>query len=144
MARQQPGVEQFRGIGYIIAFDTGTNWTMANYVDLNKSTNAWGVVQFPIPPGSTHVRLRLMVKQNGGSDWAGFDEVQIEAGLPPAVIVFDKKSSYIKEGAATASVKLNITNSNVSPSSVKVKILAASSALAGVDHGYAETTVTFP
>jgi Esterase-like activity of phytase/Secretion system C-terminal sorting domain len=131
-------------LGYIIAFDNGTDWNMANYIDLDRNTGAWAVVQYPIPPGSTHVRLRLMAKQNGGSDWAGFDEVQIEAGLPPAVIAFDKKSSYVKEGTATASVKLNITNSNTNPSSVNVKILSASSALVGVDHGYTETTVTFP
>ncbi len=131
-------------LGYLIAFDNGTTWNMANYIDLAKNTGAWSIVQYPIPPGSTHVRLRLMAKQNGGSDWAGFDEVQIEEGLPPAVIGFDKKSSYVKEGTASASVKLNIASSNVFPSSVNVKILSASSALGGVDHTFAETTVTFP
>ncbi len=54
-------------LGYILHFDNDTTWNLANYVDLNRNTGSWQLVQYPVPPGSTHVRLRLMAKQNGGA-----------------------------------------------------------------------------
>lgn len=130
-------------IGYIVAFDNGTDWDMANYVDLNRNTGSWQLVQVPIPPGSQYVRLRLMAKQNGNGDYAGFDEVQIEEGLPPAVIEFAEGISQVDEAAGTVSVQLNITNAGLFESGVKVSVSAFSTAVNGTDFNFADAVFTF-
>jgi hypothetical protein len=130
-------------IGYILAFDDGTDWDMANYVDLDRNTGSWQFVQVPIPPGTQFVRLRLMAKQNGNGDYAGFDEVTIEEGLPPAVVEFDSDITQVNEDAGTVSVQLNITNAGLFESSVKVSVSAFSTAANGTDYDFADATYTF-
>ncbi len=71
------GYEAADSIGYILETDNGTSWDFSRYVDLNRNTLAWTTVDVPVPTNAQFVRLRLMVKQNGGSDFAGFDDVQI-------------------------------------------------------------------
>lgn len=71
------GYEAADSIGYIIETNNGTTWDFSKYVDLNRNTLAWTAVEVPVPTNAPFVRLRLMVKQNGGSDYAGFDDVQI-------------------------------------------------------------------
>lgn len=67
-------------IGYIVSTDMGQNFDMANYVDLDRDTEDWTQVVINIPAGATSVSLRLMAKQNGGSDYAGFDDINIFSG----------------------------------------------------------------
>ncbi len=50
---------------------------MAGYVDLNRNTGAWETVYINVPSGASVARLRLMAKQNGANDYAGFDDVSI-------------------------------------------------------------------
>ena len=130
-------------IGYLIAFDNGTDWDMANYVDLNRNTGSWQFVQVPIPPGSQYVRLRLMAKQNGNGDYAGFDEVLIEEGAPPAVIEFASELQQVNEDAGTALVQLNIANPGAFPSSAKVSVNGFSTAINGTDYTFMDSTYTF-
>jgi DNA-binding beta-propeller fold protein YncE len=68
--------EDADSIGYVLAYD-GADFDMANYVDLNRNTQAWEVVFINLPGDIASVKLRLMAKQNGGNDYAGFDEVAI-------------------------------------------------------------------
>ena len=70
------GYESSDSIGYIIEYNNGTSWNMASYVDLHKDTS-WSTIRTQVPNGSTYVRLRLMAKQNGGSDYAAFDDIQL-------------------------------------------------------------------
>jgi hypothetical protein len=71
------GYEAADSIGYILETDNGTAWDFSKYVDLNRNTLAWTTVEVPIPAGAQVVRLRLLADQNGGSDYAGFDDVQL-------------------------------------------------------------------
>jgi hypothetical protein len=71
------GYEASDSIGYILETDNGTSWNFSKYVDLNRNTLAWTTVDVPVPAGAQFVRLRLLAKQNGGSDYAGFDDVQL-------------------------------------------------------------------
>ena len=71
------GYEAADSIGYILETDNGTTWDFSKYVDLNRNTLAWTTVEVPIPAGAQFVRLRLLAQQNGGSDYAGFDDVQL-------------------------------------------------------------------
>jgi len=84
------GYEAADSIGYILETDNGTTWDLAKYVDLDRNTLSWTLVNVPIPAGASFVRLRLMADQNGGSDYAGFDDVQLVSAngdiVPPTVL----------------------------------------------------------
>ncbi|MCB9348466.1 MAG: choice-of-anchor I family protein [Lewinellaceae bacterium] len=69
--------EDSDSIGYILETSAGAGFDMANYVPLNRNTNAWETVFINLPPGASVVRLRLMAKQNGTTDYAGFDDVSV-------------------------------------------------------------------
>ncbi|MCG8328189.1 MAG: choice-of-anchor I family protein [Chitinophagales bacterium] len=71
--------EQDDSIGYILEFDTDTGFDMANYVDLNRNTEAWTTVFVNIPSGTSTVRLRLMTKQNSDLAYAGFDDIVLSS-----------------------------------------------------------------
>ncbi|MBU6323907.1 MAG: choice-of-anchor I family protein, partial [Bacteroidetes bacterium] len=71
------GFDATDSIGYIVEYDNGTTWNFSNYINLNKSSNAWNKVQVSVPSGKTHVRLRLMAKQNGNDDWAAWEDVSL-------------------------------------------------------------------
>jgi hypothetical protein len=83
------GYEAADSIGYILETDNGSNWDFSKYVDLNRNTQAWALVDVPVPAGAQFVRLRLMARQNGGSDYAAFDDVQLVSAngdiVPPVV-----------------------------------------------------------
>ncbi|MCO6492559.1 MAG: choice-of-anchor I family protein [Phaeodactylibacter sp.] len=77
-------------IGYILETGAGAGFDMANYVSLDRNTNAWTTVFLNLPPGAAVARLRLMAKQNGTNDLAGFDDVAIFSStmdvVPPLVL----------------------------------------------------------
>ncbi|MCC6459981.1 MAG: choice-of-anchor I family protein [Saprospiraceae bacterium] len=83
------GYEANDSIGYILETDNGTAWDFSKYVDLNRNTQAWTTVSIDLPAGAQYVRLRLLAKQNGGSDFAGFDAISLFSSngdqLPPLV-----------------------------------------------------------
>ncbi len=91
------GYEDADSIGYIIETEPGSGFDMDNYVDLERNTQGWITVFINLPVGAPVGRLRLMAKQNGGSDYAGFDDVTIfsstEDVLPPLVTAFELTSS---------------------------------------------------
>jgi hypothetical protein len=62
-------------IGYYIAYDNGTDWN--TYVALNKNTQAWETVTINAPAGAQFIRLRLAARQNGGSDYAAWDNITL-------------------------------------------------------------------
>ncbi len=70
-------------LGYVIEYDNGTTW--GDPVFLISNTLGWATVTIPIPNGTNYVRLRLQAIQNGGSDYAGFDDVKMieTASNPP-------------------------------------------------------------
>lgn len=56
---------------------------------LSPNTNAtWEKEIIDVPMGASHVRLRLMAKQNGEPDWAGFDDIILtkQPSNPPPVL----------------------------------------------------------
>ena len=63
-------------IGYIVEFDNGATW--GPVVELNKDTQAWTTVTVNVPGGTQWVRLRLQARQNGGGDYATFDNIVLE------------------------------------------------------------------
>lgn len=75
------GFDTSDSLAYVAEFNNGTTW--GPLTELNKNTNAWTQVSIPVPGGSTHARLRIYAKQNGGSDYAAIDNVRIDTTLAP-------------------------------------------------------------
>ncbi|HAD14568.1 MAG TPA: hypothetical protein DCF33_19255, partial [Saprospirales bacterium] len=71
------GYDADDSIGYYIAYDNGTDWS--TYVGLNKNTQAWETVTINAPAGASFIRLRLAARQNGGSDFAAWDNIQLSS-----------------------------------------------------------------
>jgi hypothetical protein len=91
------GYDASDSIGYILYFDNGSTWDLADYVALDGNTQGWETVTLTLPADINFVRLRLLAKQNGGSDWAGFDDVSLESSatdnIPPLVEAVNVTSS---------------------------------------------------
>lgn len=64
-------------LGYVIEYDNGTTW--GDPVFLISNTLGWATVTIPIPNETNYVRLRLQARQNGGSDYAGWDDIKLLA-----------------------------------------------------------------
>ena len=77
------GFDSTDSLAYSVEFNNGTTWSPLT--ELNKDTQAWTTIEIVVPGGSTHVRLRLYGKQNGGSDFAAFDNIRIDTttAAPP-------------------------------------------------------------
>lgn len=119
------GYEAADSLGYILETDNGTGWDFAKYVDLDRNTLAWTTVNIPVPAGAAFVRLRLLAKQNGGSDYAGFDDVQLFSSngdiTPPSVV------TARATGAATLSLVFS------EPLSATAEDIANYTGVAGLD-----------
>ena len=78
-------------LGYIVEFDNGTSW--GTMTSLNLNTDAWVTESINIPSTSSWVRIRFYARQNGGTDYGGFDNVRIDTSTaapppPPAVPLY--------------------------------------------------------
>lgn len=70
------GFDSSDSIEYQVEFNNDTTWA-TNGIPLNKNTQAWTTLEVDVPDTANFVRLRLQAKQNGSSDYAGFDHVQL-------------------------------------------------------------------
>jgi plastocyanin len=70
------GYESSDSLAYVVEFDNGMTW--GALTELNKNSLAWVTEEITVPMGSTHARLRIYAKQNGGSDFAAIDNVRID------------------------------------------------------------------
>jgi len=73
------GYENSDILRYSVMYDNGTGWE--NQVTNNRNTLAWTTVTINVPSTATYVRLCLEAKQNGGSDYAGWDAISL-TGTP--------------------------------------------------------------
>lgn len=86
-------------IEYEVAFDNDTTWSPIGTA-LNKNTQAWTTVEIAVPDSANHVRLRLQADQNGGSDYAAFDNVSLI------------QSSISITGLAAGNYTVSVTDAN--------------------------------
>ena len=71
---------------YTDGFDSSDNFKYEVFFDnvsqgvqeLDKDTDAWTNVTINVPSGTSQVKLDIKVIQNGGSDYAGLDNVRLE------------------------------------------------------------------
>ncbi len=69
------GLDNGDEIEYIIAYDNGSTWGTATA--LNKNTEGWTTISVNVPDDKEMIRLRLQAKQNGGDDFAGWDDIRL-------------------------------------------------------------------
>lgn len=79
------GYDGSDSIFYNVQFDNGTTWPLASEIELDKNTDVWTQITVAVPGGTTYVRLQLSAHQNGGSDYAGFDNVVLQSGSAATV-----------------------------------------------------------
>jgi len=107
------GYDGTDSLAYVAEFDTLSTWGAKTL--LQKNSDAWVNVSVPIPAGSSHARLRIYAVQNGGSDFAGIDNVTIDtnflAPVPPSIPQY-----------SIASVTTNDTNGVADSLNVKCEL----------------------
>jgi PKD repeat protein len=74
------GFDGSDSIFYNVQYNDGSDWPEADDVELEKNTDSWTSVAIDVPDGTQYVRLQLSARQNGGSDYAGFDNVVLQSG----------------------------------------------------------------
>lgn len=74
------GFDSSDSLRYILEFDNGTTWGPAT--QLNKDSQGWITESVQIPASAQYVRLQIIGYQNGGTDYAGVDNVRIAQGPP--------------------------------------------------------------
>ncbi len=92
-------------IGYSVEFDNGTAWN--DTILLDKNTGAWTTISVNVPGGSSYVRLLLLARQNGGSDYAGWDDIKVEE-----VQGVVDPSGFVAQGVSTSEIDLSWTENS--------------------------------
>ena len=79
------GLNKSDYIYYEVRFDNGTDWNYSDYREDvfktnqsgNFSSTGWEEIYHAIPSGHSHVRMRLVVYQNG-NEYLGFDDFELK------------------------------------------------------------------
>jgi len=100
------GYDSNDSIFYNVQYDNGTTWPLAGDIELDKNTLAWTEVSINVPSGTNYVRLQLSARQNGGSDYAGFDNIILMGTATGGV---DNPTNFIATTASTSEIDLSWT-----------------------------------
>jgi len=100
------GYDSGDSLRYQVQYDNGTTWPSADYVDCDKNTDAWTTVTVNVPDGTNYVRLQLRAHQNGGSDYAGWDDIEI-TGTPSGAV--EDPDNFTSTTQSTSEIDLSWT-----------------------------------
>jgi hypothetical protein len=112
------GYDGTDSIFYNIQYDNGSNWPVTDDIELNKDTDAWTQVTIPVPAGTQYVRLQLSARQNGGSDYAGFDNIVLSGTIAGGV---NNPSDFDASTVSTSEIDLSWTRNSDLDSVMVVK-----------------------
>ncbi|PSQ79711.1 MAG: hypothetical protein BRD46_06020, partial [Bacteroidetes bacterium QS_8_68_15] len=88
----------------------------------NATSDGWEQVKIDVPDAVETVSLVLTADQNGTSDFAGWDDVQVASGTESQPTVqFTSTGATVSEGDGSAPVEVSISNPDDSESSVEVE-----------------------
>jgi hypothetical protein len=111
---------------YTIGFDSTDTIRVEFFYDdvsqgeevLNKDTSGeWVLVSKVVPNGTTNVRFTTLAFQNGGSDYAGIDNVLLQSGAdvnPSLSIVSPTEGSTVNSGSTGFDATLDVQNFSIS------------------------------
>lgn len=112
---------------YQIAYDGGAYGTPVN---LLKNTGAWTTVTINAPLGTNNVALRMIARQNGGSDYAGWDDFEIigTPNTPVPTISTDISSitglDYIFPGGPSVAQSYQLSAVDLVPAAGNITVTA--------------------
>lgn len=132
-------------LGYVVEYNNGTTWNMANYVNLAPGVQYWDSVAVNVPAGSQFIRVRFRTRINGNDDWAGIDAVQVVPGVtatPPSVVL-GKNLHVADEAVDTLRFPVVITNKNSNPTGVKASVLTGFGTTSAADITLLTDSLTF-
>jgi hypothetical protein len=130
-------------VGYIVEFNNGTTWSMANYANLPVAGKIWDSVAVAVPSGSTYVRLRIAARINGGDDWTGVDAIKVDATPLPPSLTLQKNLVISDEAADTIKLGVVIANKNAANTTVNVAITPGFNTTTASDLTLLTPTLTF-
>ncbi len=110
---------------YTIGFESADELRVEFFFDdvsqgielLNENTNAWTLVSRVVPDGTGNVRLTLSARQNGGSDFAGFDNILLRSDAitdPSLTITSPNEGETVNSGADGFNATIEVQNFTVS------------------------------
>ncbi len=100
------GYDGSDSIFYNVQYDNGTNFPVSDDIELNKNTQAWTQVTVNVPSGTNYVRLQLSARQNGGSDYAGFDNIVLSGTTAGGV---NNPTNFTASTVSTSEIDLSWT-----------------------------------
>ncbi|MFD2822674.1 T9SS type A sorting domain-containing protein [Lacinutrix iliipiscaria] len=112
---------------YQIAYNGGA---FGAPVDLLKNTGAWTTVTINAPIGTTSVSLRMIGFQDGGSDYAGWDDFEIEgiSSSPTPTITASPTSitglDYVFPGGPSAAQSYSLSATDLTPAAGNITVTA--------------------
>ncbi|MDO1501792.1 T9SS type A sorting domain-containing protein [Winogradskyella maritima] len=78
---------------------------------------AWSLFSKVVPDGTSSVRFTILARQNGGSDYAGIDNILLESGAvtdPSLSIIAPTEGETVNSGTAGFNATLDVQNFTVS------------------------------
>jgi endonuclease I len=70
-------------IEYEVVYDNGSSWN--TFTPLNVNTNkVWTTITINVEDAENYIRLRIQAKQDGGSDYAGIDNIKLVGTSSPS------------------------------------------------------------
>ncbi|MBV7269257.1 T9SS type A sorting domain-containing protein [Winogradskyella luteola] len=106
------GFESSDRLEYEIFYGPAGSEVGQGVVSLDKDTQAWTNISENIPDTADSAYIIITASQDGGSDYAGIDNVTIEGFLPTSEtsVEFISSSASVSEGIGTFDLIFTITN----------------------------------
>ncbi|WP_075343957.1 lamin tail domain-containing protein [Tenacibaculum agarivorans] len=112
-------------------------------VNLDKNTDAWTEFTASVPDAVNNVRLTIIARQDGGSDYAGVDNFKITEASTNPTVTFDSNTSTENETDTSFNTLIPVTFTNYSADvTINVTVDGSSTAEAG-DYTLNTSSLTF-
>ena len=128
---------------YEVLFDNGTSWS-ANGTGLTKSNLAWETISVNVPASANFVRIRIQVKQDGSSDFSGWDNFKLSSGssVNNNRLAFASTSSSGLESVSSKDLTVNLSAASSNEITVAYAVSGTATGT-GTDFTLANGTLTF-
>ena len=135
------GYEGTDNLGYEI-WEDGTK--VVDLVNLDDDSNAWLTITYNVSVGVSDVYLVLKAKQNGGNDYAGFDNVKLRGTVASTDTSVEFVTSNYTQTEDGVSIDLCVAITNESATAATTVDVVLTSSNTPHLTSYSTQTLTFP